>query len=613
MTLRFNKEETFALFRTIVKWCVLGAWAGLLSGIASAIFLGSLAWATGYRELHPWMLFLLPIAGIGIGLAYHVWGKPIEGGNNLLLERIHNPNSAIPFRMAPLVFAGTVLTHLFGGSAGREGTAVQMGGTLANLASRPLRLSPGDHRIVIMSGISGGFGSVFGTPLAGAVFGLEVLSVGQISYEALIPCFVASVVGDLVCRGLGTTHHVYHVDVLIPHLSLYQWALVAIAGVLFGGASWLFAELTEAIHHLAKRFVPQPWMRPFFGGLAIIALTYIVGSRDYLGLSLPLIERAFTPEGVVLWAFALKILFTAVTLGSGFKGGEVTPLFCIGATLGAAFAHLTGQPTGFFAALGFVAVFAGAANTPLSCTLMGIELFGAPMAVPLLAACILAYILSGHRGIYLSQRMHTPKSHAILIPRGAVLRDARAGNMEFAPSRYTVAHLAGGSRRDGSSVRNGASHASRHKGDVLLNSNLPDSHVLTSAPHGMIRIFLRASDHTENSGMLGRVFGKPLYRTILEAAHKFGLPQGMVKQTISGFLNEKRLHHVHSEYDNASLPIYVELHGTREQLEAFCRQEKHLLHNRRILYKDVEHWGWDEERPETMLIVEETGEIEETV
>jgi len=276
-----------------------------------------------------------------------------------------------------------------------------------------------------MSGISGGFGAVFGTPLAGMVFGLEVLAIGRIRYDALVPCFVASAVGDYVCRSLGIGHHSYAVGI-VPNVtpSLVFWA--GVAGVCFGAASLVFAELTHAIQRVMKAAVKRPWLRPAFGGAAVIGLTYLVGSRDYLGLSLPLIERSFTPHGVVLWAFALKILFTAVTLGSGFKGGEVTPLFCIGATLGSAFAWLTGQPTPVFAALGFVAVFAGAANTPLACILMGIELFGAGIAVPLTLACIVSYITSGHRGIYTSQRVDTPKAATVAFPDGRSLREAHA-------------------------------------------------------------------------------------------------------------------------------------------------------------------------------------------
>jgi len=220
-------------------------------------------------------------------------------------------------------------------------------------------------------------------------------------------------------------HSVYHVSVPLPHLTPWLWLLTVAASVLFAGAAILFSELTERIAHFMKARITPAYLRPVFGGLAVIGLTYAVGSRDYLGLSLPLIARSFTPQGVVLWAFALKILFTAITLGTGFKGGEVTPLFCIGATLGAAFAHLTGQPIGFFAALGFVAVFAGAANTPLACVLMGIELFGAEMAVPLAAACVIAYVLSGHRGIYPSQRIGRSKVDGMALPPVITLRDLR--------------------------------------------------------------------------------------------------------------------------------------------------------------------------------------------
>jgi len=272
--------------------------------------------------------------------------------------------------------------------------------------------------------VAGGFGSVFGTPLAGAVFGLEVLSVGALGYEALIPCCVASYLGDVTCRALGVKHAVYHVGVPVPPLTPTVWLLILTAGVLFGLAAFLFSELTERITHFAKARIPNPLLRPFCGGIVIIALTYLVGTRDYLGLSLPLIARSFTPGGIVLWAFALKILFTAITLGTGFKGGEVTPLFCIGATLGVALAQITHQPVGFFAALGFVSVFAGAANTPLACIFMGIELFGAEVGVPLAASCVLAYILSGHRSIYSSQRISISKSHGITIREQTIIRDA---------------------------------------------------------------------------------------------------------------------------------------------------------------------------------------------
>lgn len=436
MPIRYNRQEQMALLWTLCKWGFLGSLVGVFAGIASAIFLHALQWATAYREAHPWLLFFLPVAGGLIGWGYDRFGTSVASGNNLLLDTINREAKeapTIPFRMVPLVLLGTVITHLFGGSAGREGTAVQMGGTFANLLTRPLRLSPRDHRILITAGISGGFGAVFGTPLAGMVFGLEVLSIGRLSYTALVPCFAAAYVGDITCRALGVTHTIYHVmasGATLPVLTPTLWLLILLSGAAFGGAALLFSELTDGISHVMRERVMSPIVRPFLGGCAIIGLTYLVGSRDYLGLSLPLIARSLTPEGVFVLAWLLKLLFTAVTLGTGFKGGEVTPLFCIGATLGAAFAHVTGQPpqaTPFFAALGFVAVFAGAANTPLACVLMGIELFGAEMGVPFAAVCIVSYVLSGHRGIYLSQRIGTSKGHTIVVAPGTILRDARQG------------------------------------------------------------------------------------------------------------------------------------------------------------------------------------------
>lgn len=426
---KVNEQAALALFLT--KWSILGAWVGLLAGAASALFLWLLDLATHYREHHAWLIFFLPVAGVAIALIYARYGREVAAGNNLLLERIHDPQESIPFRMAPLVLVTTVVTHLFGGSAGREGTAVQMGGTLAGLAAAPLRLSKEDHSILLMTGIAAGFGSVFGTPLAGAVFGLEVLSIGRIRYNALVPCLVGSFVGDLVCRALGITHHVYLVpDTFAASPAFFAWVLVA--GVLFAGASALFTEATHFVQQLGRKLKHAAYVRAFAGGLAIIALTLAVGSQEYNGLSLPLLERTFTSAEIPIYAFLLKILFTSITLGAGFKGGEVTPLFVIGAALGHALATLTGQPTAVFAALGFVAVFAGAANTPLACTIMGIELFGSHLTMPLAFACVIAYILSGHRGIYVAQRVHQPKTHLAEIEPGSTLEAVKSDGFHVA-------------------------------------------------------------------------------------------------------------------------------------------------------------------------------------
>ena len=416
-----QRFEGPALLQMVLKWTALGSWVGVLSGLASAAFLWSLDWATQTRLHAPWLLFCLPFAGMAIGLIYASHGKDVAGGNNLLLDRIHDPNGLIPFRMAPLILVTTVMTHLFGGSAGREGTAVQMGGTLADLAVGPLKLSKADRRMMIMAGIAAGFGSVFGTPVAGAIFGMEVLTIGRIKYDALVPCLVAAYVGDLVCKGVGIHHQTYASPATFS-MTPTVLGCVLCASVLFALASIGFSELTHWIQSLGKNLKGAPYLRPFLGGCIVIGLTLLVGSQDYNGLGIPLIKASFFPGSVPSYAFLLKILFTAITLGAGFKGGEVTPLFCIGATLGSAFAGVTHQDPALFATLGFVAVFAGAANTPLACTIMGVELFGGHLIVPLAITCVLTYIFTGHRGIYLSQRVYHPKTDSAQINDGETLR-----------------------------------------------------------------------------------------------------------------------------------------------------------------------------------------------
>jgi H+/Cl- antiporter ClcA len=323
--------------------------------------------------------------------------------------------------MAPFVLFGTVMTHLFGGSAGREGTAIQMGASLADGVRRLLRLSPEDRRLMLMAGISGGFGSVFGTPVAGFVFGMEVQSVGRIRYEGMVPCLVAAIVGDLVTRAWGVTHALYPalVNVEIDPLLLVK---VVIAGIAFGLTSILFVELIHTVKHLHNRYLKYPPLRSFVGGAVIVGLMLIVDTQDYLGLSLPLIQQSLDGTGVPTFAFLLKLIFTAITLGSGFLGGEVTPLFVIGSTLGFTLGGLLGVDPTFMASIGFVAVFAGASNTPLACSLMALELFGGGSALYIVVGCVIAYLASGHRGIYVTQIVNSPKAHGVDIPADESLR-----------------------------------------------------------------------------------------------------------------------------------------------------------------------------------------------
>lgn len=391
----------------LLRVLVLGAVSGVLAGVASFVFLEGLDWVTARRVEHDWLLYLLPVAGLVIGLAYHHVGGRASQGNALLLDQIHEPSEWVPRRMAPLVLGGTWVTHLFGGSAGREGAALQMSGSLTDGLARLLRLPPADRRLLLVAALGGGFGAVFGVPLAGAVFAIEVQSVGRLRYDALVPALTASLVGDLVVRGLGHDHAVRpQLDVALDG---WIWARVAVAGIAFGLAGAAFVELTHVIKRVVGARIAWPPARPVLGGVGVIALATLFGD-DYLGLSIPLIDRALAGEPLGFAVFALKIVFTAVTLGCAFPGGEVTPLFVIGATLGAALAGPLGLPVVLVAAIGFVAVFAGAANTPFACTIMGVELFGGGAVVALAIGCILAAVCSPHRTIY-------PTTHRARVSR----------------------------------------------------------------------------------------------------------------------------------------------------------------------------------------------------
>jgi len=368
----------------------------------------------------------LPLAGIATSVVYARYGGAAAFGNNLIIEELHRSKQPVPLRMAPLVLFATVLTHLFGGSAGREGTAVQMGGALAERLAQTLRLSQEDRRILLMAGISGGFGSVFGTPLAGALFGLEVQRIGRIRYDGLVPCLAAAIVGDWVTRWLGVllgvTHSAYPV---LPAVALEPWLLarVMVAGVAFGACSILFIEWTHAVNTFLGRVAGSAqWLKPALGAIGVIALTVLIGTRDYLGLSLPLLHTALEGAGIASFAFLIKLILTGLTIGAGFKGGEVTPLFVIGATLGYTLGTILGVPPHFMAAMGFVAVFAGAANTPLACAVMGVELFGSGAFPYLLVAVVVGYLFSGHRSIYAAQRLDTPK-YMLEVPRRFAVRE----------------------------------------------------------------------------------------------------------------------------------------------------------------------------------------------
>jgi len=407
-------------------------------GSASAFFLWSLDLATASRFAHPALLYFLPLAGLGIGLLYHTRGRSAEGGNNLLFDQIHDAGDGVPRRMAPLILFATVATHWFGGSAGREGTAVQIGGSLASGFGKWLRLGTESRRLLLMAGIAAGFGAIFGTPFAGAIFTLEVLLVGRLSTGAALPCLVASFLADWTCHAWGAQHTLYAITSVVggmgEWLDLALLAKVAVVGIAAGLAAALFAETTHGLHVVFAKTIPYAPLRPFVGGLLLIGLTFAVGTREYLGLGVwspnpedMTISTFVTPGGGETLAWLWKILFTALTLSCGFKGGEVTPLFFIGAALGYSLSGLTGGPVDLLAAVGFVAIFAGATNTPIASTIMGMELFGMSYGPCLALGCGLAFLCSGPTGIYLSQRVGRLKRHRGAFPPGTSLREVREG------------------------------------------------------------------------------------------------------------------------------------------------------------------------------------------
>lgn len=405
-----------------LRWLLLSIIVGALAGTASAGFLVALDYVTAWRDAHTWVIALLPLGGLLVGLLYHYWGQSVEGGNNLLLDEIQKPTRRIPLRMVPLVLLGTLLTHLFGGSAGREGTAVQMGGALADQLSRwPRLVRRQERRLLLLAGLSAGFASVFGTPLAGAVFGLEVALLGRLRYDALLPAFLAAACADYVTRAWGVGHTAYPL-LAVPALAPLPLLSAAVAGVVFGLAGRLFAGATHLVSGFYKRTISWPPLRPVVGGAIVALLIWAAGTTRYSGLGMSTIVQAFQ-EPLPVYVFALKILFTALTLGAAFKGGEVTPLFFVGATLGNILALVLPLPLPLLAGLGFVAVFAGAANTPLACTLLAMELFGHECGVYAGLACVVSYLFSGHRGIYGSQVVGQAKHGLWQRQQGRQLRD----------------------------------------------------------------------------------------------------------------------------------------------------------------------------------------------
>lgn len=396
---------------TFVKWLIIAGVTGAVGGVVGSMFHLSVTWAAQLRGLYPWLLWLLPVGGLFIAGIYHMARMENEN-TNAIIDSIHFGDN-VPLLLVPCIYLGTVVTHLFGGSAGREGAALQIGGSLGCYIGRLFRLDEKDMRLATLCGMSAVFAALFGTPLTATLFALEVISVGVIYYSALVPCIVASLVayGISMAFGIAPTRF----SILIEPIYIEMLLKVAVLAIACSVISIVFCTTMHSTEHFLARKIPNGYLRIALGGAAVVALTLLVGTGDYNGAGMDVIQRALEQGQAAPAAFFWKLVFTAITIGCGFKGGEVVPTFFIGATLGCVLGPLLGIPAGFAAAIGLVCVFCGAVNCPIASIALSVELFGSTELIYFALACGIAYMLSGYSGLYSSQKIMYSKLRAEFI------------------------------------------------------------------------------------------------------------------------------------------------------------------------------------------------------
>lgn len=393
-------QSLFARCKIALAHLAVASLIGAFGGCASAFFLGSLNWAGTTRLAHDWLIFLLPLAGLAVGLLYHHFGQPIAGGTSLVLDAVHVPDGEVPSRMAPMIYAGSVSAHVVGASVGREGAIVQIVASITDDVARRLRMPHSSRRVFLVSAIAAAFGGLFGVPFGGAIFALEAQRRTRLHVNAILPALIAGTLANAAARGLGATHETAHHIASVAYDWSHLWRYV-VAGACFGLVAMLFIRFEHTVKSAFARLVSRPPLRPFLGGFVVLLLVVLADSRVYLGLSTGLVTTALAGgTGLVAVAFLWKIAFTGVSLGSGFVGGEVFPLFVIGALTGVQFARVTNGSVTLFAALGLIAVFAGAADTPLACIVIGVELFGWAGVPAYAIVCLVAMAVSTGHTIY---------------------------------------------------------------------------------------------------------------------------------------------------------------------------------------------------------------------
>ncbi|OLO39273.1 voltage-gated chloride channel protein [Alkalihalophilus pseudofirmus] len=425
------KYKTFGL--TLLNWIFWGGVIGVVVGTTTAFLLTTNEFLGNTRKDNAWLIYLLPFGGLLIGYIYMKLGShsgnDAAKGNNLVIEGVHGIARVLR-RMGPIVYLGTFITVLFGGSTGREGAAVQMGGSVAESVNQFFKVNVIDTKIVLMSGISAGFGAAFGTPITGAIFGMEMVALGKMKYESFVACLTASFVGHYITEYAWGVEHETFIIQSVPELSVMSFAKVIFLSIIFGLVSVLYCQMRHGIQRVSEKIFNKNHMkRAFVGGVIIIILTLIVGSQDFNGRGLDMLEQSFKEE-VPPYAFVAKLVFTAVTLGTGFVGGEAIPLFFMGATLGNTLYPFMNMPMSFLAALGMIAAFCGGANVPIAAFLLSVEMFDGKGMEYFFVACLTSYLISGHHGLWPSQSIYEPKSRLFTIPNGETIGNIEKNNKD---------------------------------------------------------------------------------------------------------------------------------------------------------------------------------------
>lgn len=410
-----SAENYLAVF---AKWVVIALVTGLVGGAVGVLFHMSVGAATDFREAHPRVMLLLPAAGVLIAWIYHISGSDDDGGTNLIISSIRTKNH-VPLRMAPLIFVSTVITHLAGGSAGREGAALQLGGSIGNRIGELFKVKREDIGIAVMCGMSALFSALFGTPLTACFFAMEVISVGVIYYAGLVPCLASSLTAYKLSLVMGAEPTRFNIARYVPDLTAASVARVAFIAVVCAFVSIIFCLMMKYVRVHLENLIENKYLRAAAGGLFIFLMTALLHTTDYNGAGMQVIERAMYEGKASAAAFILKIIFTAVTIGAGFKGGEIVPTMFIGSTLGCVAAPIVGASPQFGAAIGLAALFCSVVNCPVASIFLSLELFGSEGIVLFAVACGVSYMLSGYYGLYSSQKIVYSKLHTKYINKRA--------------------------------------------------------------------------------------------------------------------------------------------------------------------------------------------------